>query len=72
MDDGPSVSLCEQRHNLLFMSLMRGTVRWIDFVLLELLEVTHTMLCKNDFKVSKPKYINATTETLFIVALEII
>lgn len=71
MDDGPSVSLCEQRHNLLFyVSYARH--RWIHFVLLELLEVTHTMLCKNDFKVSKPKYINATTETLFIVALEII
>lgn len=29
MDDGPSVSLCEQRHNLLFMSLMRGTAEYI-------------------------------------------
>lgn len=71
MDDGPSVSLCEQRHNLLFMSLMRGTAEYI----LSYLNCwkSHTRCSvKMTLKVSKPKYINATTETLFIVALEII
>lgn len=68
MDDGPSVSLCEQRHNLLFMSLVRGTAEYIlSYLNCWKSHTPYTMLCKNDFKVSKPKYINATTETLFIV-----